>query len=853
MGSILHCLPAGHRYRSRSNLGIRIDAVRKDVILGGIGNDVLSGGPGEDFIFGGAGNDVLTGGLDRQAGDLLFGEEGDDTFQIIPDGLPFLHGTDQTLIPTLSDELRGGAGTDRVLFLGGDVDTAGHVVPDHVSIRYNTILHRYEIGALVWDVANQQFMTTSTPAMLTGENQGPTDGTLAENITFGLQLAAGLPIIQVTINAVGGPNRTLASLVDDINDGLAAAGLAGDVIAGQNNGRITLSRTAAGAGLELTISGASKQALGFTAAAQTSVGRDSAFLQHYAFYQAKDDVERTVFDLRDGNDVVHADHGFIFPLPDGTTPTEGSEWGIAPGDLQQCATIAVLELFGGAGVDQLYGGALDDVLDGGEGDDFVFGGGGDDSLIGGGGNDLLSGNDDAHPDRFETVVRGGATGRNDILAFAAVLPGLDVSQQQPIVFQGLNFHQGDGSDWYIVKTPTALNRFGQAERAFLSTELIAAQVVGTSELLDVSLFAGMDVGSTAEINVVPAEEPVGVPDYYLLRVTNSSAAAREYQLTFSAEVGKSIHASSDEAAYDVAISDVTYVPVVIPLGDINGDFLPAVGRPDMIVGVRDNAGEINDFVTANGTPGLHPADVTKPSFAKIALGDGTFQDQMFGPGEVTLILPAPVQSPSLWGAQSVFAAPGDYNGDGRDDIAVAVSLISSAGVDPSRHFNAAGVYVLFGRASWPSVVDLVTQADLVIKDNFGMGGTVRVENAGNVNGDRRTPRDVDDLIIGFDPIAFNGAGKAVLYFGQTTYPPSSQQVLSFSNGNVTITTGQLGDGFAASIAGIGDFTGDTIDDFAILRETSSGPFVGAVYVFAGRAPATPGPRRSRIQTRRQRP
>ena len=45
----------------------------------------------------------------------------------------------------------------------------------------------------------------------------------------------------------------------------------------------------------------------------------------------------------------------------------------------------------------------------------------------------------------------------------------------------------------------------------------------------------------------------------------------------------------------------------------------------------------------------------------------------------------------------------------------------------------------------------MAQADLVIKDNFGMGGTVRVENAGNINGDKNNSRDVDDLIVGFDP------------------------------------------------------------------------------------------------------
>src|SRR5205085_10044749 len=101
-------------------LGTRIDAKRRDVVLGGEGDDVLSGGPGEDWIFGGNGNDVLTGGLDRNAGDLLFGGNGDDTFQIIPDGLPLLNNSTETFIPTYNDYFDGGAGSDRVLFLGGD-------------------------------------------------------------------------------------------------------------------------------------------------------------------------------------------------------------------------------------------------------------------------------------------------------------------------------------------------------------------------------------------------------------------------------------------------------------------------------------------------------------------------------------------------------------------------------------------------------------------------------------------------------------------------------------------------------------------------------------------------------------
>ncbi len=149
-----------------AELRAAIQPERRDVILGGEGNDVLQGGAGEDFIFGGPGDDVLSGGADRNASDVLFAGPGADTFQIIPDALPLLGnqpGTQfepgtATYLPTFSDQLRGGDGDDRVLFLGGNVDRNGTPVPDFVSMRYNTGLHRYEFTSLVWDIANQEFI-----------------------------------------------------------------------------------------------------------------------------------------------------------------------------------------------------------------------------------------------------------------------------------------------------------------------------------------------------------------------------------------------------------------------------------------------------------------------------------------------------------------------------------------------------------------------------------------------------------------------------------------------------------------------------------------------------------------------
>ena len=120
-----------------------------------------------DWIFGNEGFDVLTGGADRNASDLLFGGPGDDTFQIIPDALPLLGNqpntvfdpATETFIPTYSEQLDGGEGNDRVLFLGGDTDRRGFDVPDYASLRYNTLLGRYEFTSLVWDIGEQEFRT----------------------------------------------------------------------------------------------------------------------------------------------------------------------------------------------------------------------------------------------------------------------------------------------------------------------------------------------------------------------------------------------------------------------------------------------------------------------------------------------------------------------------------------------------------------------------------------------------------------------------------------------------------------------------------------------------------------------
>ena len=554
-------------------LGVTVDtaAMRRDVIVGGPGNDVLSGGPAEDWILGGPGNDVLTGGLDRQASDLLFGEAGDDTFQIIPDDLPLLNDSDATFVPTFNDQFKGGQGQDRVLFLGGDTDRNGRPVPDHVAIRWNRFLQRYEFTSLVWDIENQTFIV---------DNQASTPATLLsfeDLIGYGLGGEAVFDLIldndtanpvTVTVPHEGDhgtqDNDTIEDLVADLNAAFVEVNIEDQVVALYDGLRLVLTTVRGGAGKSLEIrfdrllaSGQENAALklkfGDQLAAltqrsiednedleqliqnelvsdfQQAVGANGPFLQHYLFFQT-DDVESMVLDTRAGDDEVHGDPEYKIPLPDGNGVID-SEWGIDPGDFEQQALLAGLEIRGGDGNDQLFGGAHDDLIDGGQGDDLIVGGDGNDDLVGGPGDDVIAGRDTVRLDRFEWVTRNEVVQRNDQPDFASLLPTIRAGT----VVGGLTFHEGDTGDWYLIQTPVALRQFGSVATADLIRDHI--NVLFEDELADqrfhdpafgdanFSLFAArvQKDGSDRIIGVEPVEQFEGVPDHYLLHVHNTNA------------------------------------------------------------------------------------------------------------------------------------------------------------------------------------------------------------------------------------------------------------------------------------------------------------------------------------------
>ena len=112
-----------------------------------------------------------------------------------------------------------------MLFLGGDNDRLGLPVNDFVSLRYNRILHRYEFTALVWDIANQEFVTDVTDgSVLSGVRSAPSNGRLSDDLTFDLTI--GDETYGVSLSAEDNLVVTAASSPDTSISNAAAGSVA---------------------------------------------------------------------------------------------------------------------------------------------------------------------------------------------------------------------------------------------------------------------------------------------------------------------------------------------------------------------------------------------------------------------------------------------------------------------------------------------------------------------------------------------------------------------------------------------------------------------------------------------------
>src|SRR5262245_32001629 len=172
-------------------------------------------------------------------------------------------------------------------------------------------------------------------------------------------------------------------------------------------------------------------------------------------------------------------------------------------------------------------------------------------------------------------------------------------------------------------------------------------------------------------------------------------------------------------------------------------------------------------------------------------------------------------------------ASGDFNGDGRDDLAVGVP-----GESPGALPKSGAVAIYFGGVIelLPNRVILEEEAGETSEaaDDFG-----RVLAAGDFNGD-----GFDDLAIGApgeDVGAVNSAGALVVYRGSATGLVSPVVLTSA----IFSQTPADGDRFAASLAA-GDFNNDGKDDLAVGvpgRLVTGQDGAGAVGILGGTAGA----------------
>lgn len=172
-------------------------------------------------------------------------------------------------------------------------------------------------------------------------------------------------------------------------------------------------------------------------------------------------------------------------------------------------------------------------------------------------------------------------------------------------------------------------------------------------------------------------------------------------------------------------------------------------------------------------------------------------------------------------------AIGDFNGDGLDDFLVAAEEAQA---------GRGSTYVVFGReAGFPAGVSLALLDGL---DGFRLDNAVangfnsRARGAGDVNGD-----GLDDLILGLSSHGFFN-GRACIVYGRAMTSATVELDALPAGGATCMSGDQMFENVGKSVAALGDFNGDGLDDVAI--GTALGDYAGAdsgsVYVVFGRSP-----------------
>ena len=356
-----------------------------------------------------------------------------------------------------------------------------------------------------------------------------------------------------------------------------------------------------------------------------------------------------------------------------------------------------------------------------------------------------------------------------------------------------------GNPYAGITDVTALNFMVPASMVQLSS-LNGA----TGSRYDALVSSGMAVASAGDVN------GDGYDDF-LISASSASNTGASYLVfgkstPFTATTKLSTLAGRDGVRLDGVTAGDFAGSAIGGGGDINGD-----GYADVIIGANGAA------PGANKLAGSVYIVFGKMGAFSATLGLSTLD------GKTGFRLDG--ASANSWLGSAV-ANAGDVNGDGLDDI-----LVGANGTDGTT----GAAYVVFGKTAGFTSTMNVSKLDG--SNGFRLSGVSAADNtgfavssAGDVNGD-----GIDDMLVGAFG-ANRGAGAAYLVFGKSGAFAANIDLGLLDGSNGVRLDGAAGDNAGRSVAKIGDFNGDGIDDIVVGAFHGNGD-TGSAYIVFGKAGA----------------
>lgn len=393
----------------------------------------------------------------------------------------------------------------------------------------------------------------------------------------------------------------------------------------------------------------------------------------------------------------------------------------------------------------------------------------------------------------------------------AVLTGLTNSDSLGRSVSAAGDLNGDGFDDLIVGaeggdgSANSITNAGESYVIFGSTSLSGTISVASAAVtiygVDASDNSGRSVSGAGDVNADGYDDLIiGAPGGDGTSSAIRNLSGESYIVFGGASMPSTIElaslGNSGLTIYGSGANDQSGMSVS-GTGDVNGD-----GYDDVIIGA------------GNATTGLPGRTVNGESY--VIFGGSAL------PATIDLAVPAStfitiigVFNGDLAGYS--VGGGGDVNGDGFDDM--LINAPGADGINDNSGDRAGDSYVVFGSASLPATIDLLTLATAGVTIlgaeafdaavDASTGGSISI--AGDVNGD-----GYDDLIIGKERADAAGntksiAGDSIVIFGGPSLPATIDLAVAGS-ADITIFGADAGDFQGSSVSAAGDLNGDGFAD-----------------------------------------